>query len=71
MVHTEYTDHRTAAAVSAKYHLESGRADLHFQNEGKNLLVVTITLEQLKLLYHNIDADCRKEGAPFPPVKGK
>ena len=71
MVRTEYTDYRKAAAVSAKYHPETNRADLHFQTEGKNLLLVTIPLEQLELLYQNIDLECRTGCKPFAPVTGK
>ena len=71
MVKTEYTDFRQATSVSAKYHLEKALVDLNFQSNGKNLLLVTIPLEQLELLYQNIDLECRTGCKPFAPVTGK
>ena len=69
MVKTEYTDFRQATEVSAKYHLEKGLVDLSFQSTGSNHLVVTIPLEQLELLYQNIDQECRTGCKPFAPVR--
>ena len=71
MVKTEYTDFRQATVVSAKFHLEKAQVDLHFQSNGKNPLVVTIPLEQLELLYRNIDLECRAGCKPFAPVTEK
>ena len=68
MVKTEYTDFRQATVVDAKFHLEKAQADLNFQTDGKSLLLVTIPLEQLERLYHNIDQECRTGCKPFAPV---
>ncbi len=69
MVKTEYTDFRQATVVDAKFHLEKGQVDLHFQTNGKGLLVVTIPLQQLERLYQNIDQECRTGCMPFAPVR--